>query len=54
MTRGTYAVTVLVSVDDKFGMGVADLVAFQLEGMNMHLLTAPVVTELYDPIEVPA
>lgn len=54
MKRGTYAVTVLLSVDDKFGMGVADMVAFQLDGMNMTLLTAPVVTELYEPVEVPA
>lgn len=54
MKRGTYAVTVLLSVDDKFGMGVADMIAFQLDGMNMNLLAAPVVTELYEPVEVPA
>lgn len=54
MRRGTYAVTVLLSVEDKFDVGVAELVAFNLDGMNMTLLTAPVVTELYETIEVPA
>ena len=54
MKRGTYAVTVLVTVDNYFGQSIEDMVAANIEDRDIRLLTAPVVTEMIEPVEVPA
>ena len=60
MTRGTYAITILVSVEtsiterETLDRYVDNLIKLYVDGGPMRLLTEPAVTSLYDPIEVPA